>query len=75
MKIRMLTRAAGPSGVWEPGQVVDVDDTAARDLIERGFAELARKKVRETATKETPEKAVSPSGTRKRQSRRKKAGT
>lgn len=67
MKIRMLTLAAGPDGVLQPGQEVDLPGEQARALIEGGYAE-AVEKIRETAAVEPPEKAVTPKKTRKRRS-------
>lgn len=41
MKVRMLTLAAGPAGVWPAGQVVDVDPLQAKALLAGGYAEPA----------------------------------
>lgn len=49
MKVKMVTRAAGPGGVWEPGSVVEVDSDVAKELVQRGFAVVVRGE-RETAT-------------------------
>ena len=38
MTIRFLTLSAGPSGIRMPGDVLDVPDSEARALLERGFA-------------------------------------
>lgn len=72
MKIRMKTLAAGPAGVYRPGQEVDLPADEARALIEGGYAEAVGK-VRETAAVEPPEEAVMPKKTRKRRSSRKTA--
>lgn len=42
-KVRMLSRAAGPTfpgGTAEPGKVVNLDDETAGRLIKGGYAEL-----------------------------------
>jgi hypothetical protein len=39
MRVRMLTRMAGPQGSAEPGAIVDLDRAEAFDMIERGCAE------------------------------------
>lgn len=39
MKIKMLTRAAGPDGVWEPGRVLHVDNDIGEALVAGGYAE------------------------------------
>lgn len=38
MRIKMLTIQAGPNGTREAGQVVDVPDEEARQLIAGGYA-------------------------------------
>ena len=38
MKIEMKTVYAGPKGNYKPGQVVDLKDPEAKDLIEGGYA-------------------------------------
>jgi len=63
MKIRLLTRMAGPAGVWQPGAVIDVGLEMARPLIEAGFAvvdpdQMIRSAGPETATAEPAEQAV-----------------
>lgn len=39
MRIKMLTLDAGPGGVRRPGQVYEVPDKEAQELINGGFAE------------------------------------
>lgn len=49
MRVRMLTTAAGPDVVpAQAGDVVDLDDAAARDLIAAGAAEEVREVAAET---------------------------
>lgn len=69
-KIKMLTRSAGPEGVFAPGAVRVVSDEVAKELIKGKFAqlleEIKEKKVEkkekeiaeETATAEPPENAM-----------------
>lgn len=40
MRIRMLATMAGPQGVYRPGDVLDVDETAGKSLVAGGYAEL-----------------------------------
>lgn len=78
MKIRMKTLAAGPEGVLQPGQEVDVDDALAKEWIARGYAEEvetglaeeASEAVRETAAVEPPEQAVTPKKTTRQRKKR-----
>lgn len=65
MKVRMLTTAASPEGVWAAGQVVDLPEKMAKQLMAGGFAvavaaEEKQKQAVETAALEQPEKAVKP---------------
>lgn len=39
MKIKMKSRYAGPSGCHQPGDVVDMEDRQAKNLVQAGFAE------------------------------------
>lgn len=78
MKVKMKTLAAGPEGLYQPGQEVDLPAAQAKALIAGGYAEevvLAdveqqqkEPAERETAAVEPPEKAVVPKKTRKRSS-------
>jgi len=38
MKIRMQALAAGPSGTWQPGQIVEVPEAVGRRLVAGGYA-------------------------------------
>jgi len=65
MQVRMVTLAAGPEGIYRPGQVVDVEPERARELVAGGFAVLVDPpgpvpgaQSVETATREGREKAV-----------------
>ncbi len=52
---------AGPLGVREPGQVIEVSEEEAARLIAAGFAVKEKGEV-ETADVEPPEKTVLPRG-------------
>ena len=39
MKVRMRTLAAGPDGVFSPGEVVDLPEREASALVKGGYAE------------------------------------
>jgi hypothetical protein len=69
MKVKMRTLAAGPDGLYQPGQEIDLPAKQARALIEGGYAE-AVEQIREVAAVEPPEKAVTPKKTRKRSSKK-----
>lgn len=43
MRIRMLTRAAGPSGNYAPGDLADFPDAVAQELLDGGYAERVEK--------------------------------
>jgi len=71
-KVKLLTTMAGPEGCFVPGQVIDVDEKKAKELISGGYAEAVEEKTvkpaeAEAAAIEPPEKAV------KKPPRRKKA--
>lgn len=38
MRVRMVTLAAGPAGIWRPGEVVEVDVATASTLLAAGAA-------------------------------------
>lgn len=59
----MVVSMAGPLGVREPGQVIEVDEDEGKRLIAAGFA--AREPEIEAATIKPPEKAVLPVPKRK----------
>jgi hypothetical protein len=70
VKVRMITKAAGPFGVYGPGQVVEVETETAEAWIEAGFAEPAGTAEPETAeAPAAPERAVA----RKKPAPRKRA--
>lgn len=59
--IRMITLAAGPQGVLQPGKVYQVDDALAAALIAGRCAVLAPSdKAIEATVIEPPERAVTP---------------
>lgn len=61
MLIKAISIIAGPGLVATSGQVVDVDDAMAVDLIKRGFAVPVKNAVTvETATIEPQENAAQP---------------
>lgn len=39
MRVRMVTGAAGPQGVWPPGAVIEASESLALALIAGGYAE------------------------------------
>lgn len=59
MKVKMKTLAAGPEGLYRPGQVVEISEIQAKALIAAGYAEPV-KKGRETATVKPAEQATIP---------------
>lgn len=66
MRVRMLATAAGPSGVFPAGLVVDIDEELASAFVSGGYAEAVYQPITETATIEPPEKAVLPTPKRKK---------
>lgn len=38
MKVRMRSTMAGPKGVYQADQIVDLPEAQAEDLIKRGYA-------------------------------------
>jgi len=67
MRVKMLTTAANPDGVWPAGQVVDVPIGVGQALIDGGYAQVVDEaKVIESAAIEPPEKAVLPTAKRKK---------
>lgn len=71
MKIKLLTLMAGPAGTYNAGQIVDMQEVQAKDLIDRGYAvacEMSVKKavVMETATVQPPETTALEHEVRKR---------
>lgn len=39
MKIRMKTRSAGPDGIHSVGDIIDIPDKQAKQLVDGGYAE------------------------------------
>ena len=74
MRVRMLTTAAGPGGVFIAGQVRDVDAEYGDELVAGGFAAVMEAEPRpeapETATAEPPENAMMPAPERRKAGRR-----
>lgn len=62
MRVQFLTLDAGPGGVCHPGQIVDVSDAEAAELVAGRFAAYVdrRPPVRENAVLHPPETAVPP---------------
>ena len=59
MKIRMLSLAAGPEGVWPRGEEVEIEATLAWQLIAGGYAVAVEPPAAlETAAIQPPEAAV-----------------
>lgn len=66
MRVKMLTTAAGPDGVFLAGQVVDVKDELGKAFVAGGYAEAVDKlRPVESAAIEPPEKAVLQTAKRK----------
>ena len=51
MKIKLLVSRAGPGGVQNRGDIVDVDKDEATRLVDREMAEYVRSAKSETASK------------------------
>lgn len=63
MKIRMQALAAGPSGTWQPGQIVEVPEAVGLRLVAGGYAvdlgpKPALTEPEDTAAPAAPEQAV-----------------
>ncbi len=59
MRVRMVTRAAGPGHSYRPGQVVDLDPQTALAWLQAGYAEPIAStpaQQREQAVKSPPER-------------------
>lgn len=64
MKVKMLTRSAGPSGTIRPGAVIEVPTTEGKLLITAGYAEAVEAvvetdraaKPKQQAKRQTPTK-------------------
>lgn len=57
MRVKMQTILAGPEYSAQPGQVINLPDKMADDLISGGYATPVRDKTIETALLKTPEYA------------------
>jgi hypothetical protein len=57
-RVRMKTLAAGPDGVLQAGQVVDLPSQQAKAFLDGGYAEEFVESKVERATKEPKEKAT-----------------
>lgn len=71
MKIKLLTLMAGPAGTYNAGQVIDMPEAQAEELICGGYAlacEMPAKKavVMETATVQPPETTMAEPEIKKR---------
>ena len=51
MRVKYITRDAGPEGVHEPGDICEVSEAEGRALMEGGYA-VAPKKERKARTPE-----------------------
>ncbi len=63
MRIKLLTLMAGPQGAYDAGQIVDMPEVQAKELISGGYAvacDMPVKKamVMETAMVQSPETAM-----------------
>jgi hypothetical protein len=65
MRIRMITTAAGPEGVYQAGQVVVVSNEMGQAFVEGGYAEPVKARA-ETAAISPPESAVKPAAKKRR---------
>ena len=77
MKVKMITKMAGPQGVANPGQEIDLPEKLARSLVDGGYAtkvqESKTEPVVESATVETGgEKDVDEPGPKRKKRRPKK---
>lgn len=71
MKLKLLTLMAGPDGTYNAGQIVDMTEAQAKELIQGGYAvacEMPVKKavVIETATVQPPETTMTEPEVKKR---------
>lgn len=60
MKVKMLSNLAGPSGAAQAGQVIDLPEDKAVELIRAGFAVAEKSATVETATLAPAETTASP---------------
>lgn len=78
MKVKLITRMAGPDWHGAPGEVVEVPEAVGKMLVERGFAEELEPRRHgaitgeeheenlETTDMPPGEKALNPAGKRRR---------
>ncbi len=71
MKLKLLTLMAGPDGTYNAGQIIDMTEAQAKELIQGGYAvacEMPVKKavVIETATVQPPETTMTEPEIKKR---------
>lgn len=71
MRVKMITLAAEPGGVYRPGQIVDLDDGTARAFIAGGYAKAVpvgspSAPQPEAAAIEPAEAAMKPAGKRRK---------
>lgn len=58
MRICMNTIAAGPTGVWLPGAILDLPAAQAEELIALGYAERAERLLESMAAPDDGERAT-----------------
>jgi len=74
MRVRMLTLAAGPEGTLRDGQVYDLADDQAQDLLAGGYAEPVEGGP-EAAAIEAPENTAQSTAAKRRPARKSPART
>lgn len=60
MKVKMLSNLAGPSGAAQAGQIIDLPEDEAVELIRAGFAVAEKSATVETAALAPAETTASP---------------
>jgi len=55
MKVKMLTRYAGPSGTCQPGKIINLPEKEAKSLISGGYALSVAAKVKPTPDSDPPD--------------------
>lgn len=73
MKVRFITKSAGPEGVILPGHVLEVDDREAALLVEKRYAEYVDKPQDAPAHAKQPGKEAAPDEGRRAEAPDKKA--
>lgn len=66
MRVQLRTLMSNAQGVWHPGAVLDVPDSAAKELIRGGYAVPVVSTPPIQRAVATPERVVEPSSGRKR---------